>query len=96
MLAHLLPDPAHLRLECLCAETDLITVIVSTKGSQAQCPLCHHSAHRIHSRYIRTLADLPWNAVAVRLRLTVRRGNACAFLPDDFHTIRQCLRLPAG
>ena len=73
MPPRLLPDPAHLCLEYLRAEKDLITVIVAAKGLEAQCPLCRHPARRIHSRYGRTLADLPWNGVAVRLRLTVRR-----------------------
>jgi transposase len=73
MPPHLLPDPAHLRLEYLRAETKLITVIVSATGSDARCPLCNCPARRIHSRYSRTLADLPWNGVAVRLKVTVRR-----------------------
>lgn len=73
MPPHLLPDPAHLRLEYLSADTDLITVIISAKGTAARCPLCDRPAHRIHSHYRRTLADLPWNGVAVRLDLTVRR-----------------------
>jgi transposase len=73
MPPHLLTDPAHLRLEYLRAENRSITVIVSAKDFEGRCPLCHHSTQRIHSRYHRTLADLPWNGVAVRLRLTVRR-----------------------
>jgi transposase len=73
MPPHLLPDPAHLRLEYLSADADLITVTVSAKAAEARCPLCDHPTHRIHSRYRRTLADLPWNGVAVRLSLTVRR-----------------------
>jgi transposase len=73
MPPHLLPDPSHLRLEYLRADTNLITVILSATGSETRCPLCNNPARRIHSRYSRTLADLPWNGVAVRLRLTVRR-----------------------
>ena len=37
------------------------------------CPLCATPARRIHSRYIRTLADLPWAAYRVRLQLRVRK-----------------------
>jgi transposase len=48
-------------------------MLVSTKGEQAHCPLCDHASTSIHSHYQRTLADLPWNGIAVRLRLTTRR-----------------------
>jgi transposase len=37
------------------------------------CPLCRHLAHRIHSRYPRTLVDLPTQGLAVRLDLHTRR-----------------------
>src|SRR4030095_3969084 len=37
------------------------------------CPLCGVPSSRVQSRYVRTLADLPWHAVAVSLRLTMRR-----------------------
>jgi transposase len=39
----------------------------------ACCPLCRRRANRVHSRYERTLADLPWGEHAVVLRLRVRR-----------------------
>ncbi len=37
------------------------------------CPLCHQPSRHVHSRYTRTLADLPWARIPVRLRLRVRR-----------------------
>ena len=39
----------------------------------ACCPLCGRRSKRVHSRYERTLADLPWGAYAVTIRLRVRR-----------------------
>src|SRR6185369_5344194 len=36
-------------------------------------PLCSRRSKRVHSRYERTLADLPWGAYAVAVRLRVRR-----------------------
>jgi transposase len=39
----------------------------------ALCPLCSTPAYRIHSRYERTLADLPWAQYRVRLQLRVRK-----------------------
>jgi transposase len=38
-----------------------------------RCPLCCRRASRVHSRYERTLADLPWGEHTVVLRLRVRR-----------------------
>ena len=73
MPPHLLPDPAHVRLAYLCASDDQITVIAFSKATDARCPLCDQPSQRVHSRYIRTLADVPWQGVALQIRLTVRR-----------------------
>lgn len=48
-------------------------MIVATKGDETPCPLCHPPSHAVHSSSQRTLADLPWNGIAVRLHLTTRR-----------------------
>jgi hypothetical protein len=40
----------------------------SARGDQ-----CGAASARVHSGYVRTLADLPWHGVAVSVRLTVRR-----------------------
>ena len=39
----------------------------------ARCPLCGRRSKRVHSRYLRTLADLPWGEHAVTVLLSVRR-----------------------
>ena len=39
----------------------------------AYCPLCHRSSRRIHSHYVRTLADLPFGERTLTLHLNVRR-----------------------
>lgn len=39
----------------------------------ASCPLCRHHSERIHSRYHRTLLDLPWQGNAVLFELTCRK-----------------------
>jgi hypothetical protein len=41
-------------------DTDCITVSVSSAKSSAQCPKCHCISSKVHSGYIRTLADLPF------------------------------------
>jgi transposase len=69
----LLPDPSLIKLERFVSSLDAITVIVKTIQPQAICGLCKQPSQKIHSRYVRTLADLPWQGVAIRLQLTVRR-----------------------
>src|SRR5262245_48809864 len=42
-------------------------------GSRRPCPQCGEFSTRVHSRYTRTLADLPWQGRAIRIELRVRR-----------------------
>jgi len=56
----LLPDPTCLHLKLLDASEATITAVVMTTSEEAECPLCHWRSARIHSRYTRTVADLPW------------------------------------
>ena len=72
----ILPDPAHLRLDCVRVDADTLTLVMASKGDQARCPLCTQHSDQRHSCYVRTLADLPWNGVTVRLQLTVRVKEA--------------------
>lgn len=69
----ILPDPAHVQLDLLSSEGDTVLLLLSSKTAAADCPLCTRPSRRIHSHYVRTLADLPWNGTPVRLRLTMRR-----------------------
>jgi len=81
-LAALVSHFAGLRVRHVTMEADRLTVAVETTRRTALCPLCHRTATRIHSRYVRTLVDLPWAGRSVRLRLDVRRfrcrTRACA------------------
>ncbi|TAK36770.1 MAG: ISL3 family transposase [Chloroflexota bacterium] len=47
----------------------------------APCPSCHTQSTKIHDRYVRRPADLPWRGHPVRLVVTVRRfrcvNSAC-------------------
>jgi transposase len=69
----LLADPRQLRLQCMSTSEQTITLLVTTIQPRASCPRCHQSTTRIHSRYARTVADLPWLGIAVRLALQTRR-----------------------
>ena len=71
----LLPNSPLLRLENWQIDlmsTQIILNVVSTQVL-AYCPLCHQVAHRIHSHYERTLADLPWGEYQVLWQLQVRK-----------------------
>ncbi|WP_242065357.1 ISL3 family transposase [Trichocoleus sp. FACHB-262] len=75
LIHHLLPDSTHLRLEpdLLKADTGHITLSLTSTQSNAACPLCQQSSHRVHSSYERTLQDLNWADCAVTLHLSVRK-----------------------
>jgi transposase len=71
--ATLLADPTAIRLEKIVSASSSLTLVVRTTQPQAECPRCHRTSTRVHSNYIRTVADLPWHGVAVRLHLRTRR-----------------------
>lgn len=50
-----------------------IWVTLASRRELVPCPVCGTAAHRIHSRYQRTLADLPWQGLAVQLCIETRR-----------------------
>jgi len=75
LLSRLLPDPASVRLETWSLEpaSASITVTLRSRPYQNRCPLCGRRSKRTHSRYERTLADLPWGELAITIKLGVRR-----------------------
>lgn len=56
----LVPDPETLALDHLAPGDGEIVLVVRTKALTAPCPDCGGIATRVHSRYRRHLADLPW------------------------------------
>ena len=81
MLPACLPIPPSLHVETLLLGDDGLTILAAADDEAARCPLCGWRADRIHSRYVRTVADLPWATLAVWLRVRVRRffcaNDAC-------------------
>src|SRR5215208_6287887 len=69
----LLADPTSIRLEKIIQHESSLTLVVRATRTQAKCPRCHRPSSRVHSYYTRTVADLPWHGVAVRLALHTRR-----------------------
>ena len=52
---------------------DRVTIVTAPTPSQGACPLCGGLSGRVHSRYTRTLADLPWSGRAVAVQVRARR-----------------------
>ncbi len=75
VLCRLLPDTKNLQLEnWLINEAQAtITLIIASVQTVTQCPICASQTHRIHSRYKRTLADLPWADYRITLQMSVRK-----------------------
>lgn len=69
----LLPATGLLNVDSVIPADNVITLDASTIRTRVNCPACGHSSERVHSRYTRTVADLPWQGVAVRLKIKTRR-----------------------
>lgn len=69
----LLPHAANLRLIQVRADWDRIDLVIATATLGAICPCCGRVSRRVHSRYVRRLADLPLRRVQVGVELHVRR-----------------------
>jgi transposase len=65
--------PPSLHVEALLLADDGVTIRAVSEATDVRCPVCGEPTDRVHSRYERTLADLPWARFAVRLHLQVRR-----------------------
>src|SRR4051794_26717834 len=79
-VATLVPDTAAVTLEEIVPTAEGITLIARACRPHTCCPECEQVATRIHSWYTRQLDDLPWQGLAVRLRLRSRRwfcDNPC-------------------
>src|SRR5690348_17147903 len=77
-----MPHLRGLRVDHVVVADQLLTLTLSATRRRAPCPLCQRPARRVHGRYTRTVADLPWSGMAVALRVQVRKfscaNTACA------------------
>lgn len=73
MDAIILPDATLFTLLSYSVDEKILNVEICTKPNQGICPDCQQESSRVHSRYDRTVRDLPVSAFAVVLNLTVRR-----------------------
>jgi transposase len=65
--------PGGLVVEQVLPEPDRVTVVARFRLPTAACPDCRAPSSRVHSRYERRLADLPWQGRPVAVRIRARR-----------------------
>jgi transposase len=85
------PDPQILNFEEIEFDADVVVVKVMSAEKEVACPYCQMAAYRMHSRYIRTLDDLPCGERRVKIQWKTRRffcdNQRCPYLTF-------CERLP--
>jgi transposase len=75
LLTRLLPDVSLLHLDAWQMDDTATQLTLQVTSTQAlvHCPVCRFPTRRIHSRDVRTVADLPWAQWRVVLQLHVRK-----------------------
>jgi hypothetical protein len=71
-----LPAPKLLDLLGICAYANVISMFAKTSATTARCLVCGMPSSRVHSRYTRTLAGLPWQGFP--LPFTCASGGSSA------------------
>jgi len=69
----LITDPTVITVEQIMHDDTDIVLVARTRRCIVPCPVCGQPATRVHSWYIRSLRDLPWQGLAVRMDLHTRR-----------------------
>jgi transposase len=87
----ILAAPNLLKLENISFCSDEVRLVVKTRLLKSPCPSCGWQSDKAHSRYRRRLADLPWEGIAVKLILSVRKFFC---LNPDCRRQIFCERLP--
>lgn len=73
LMTLLLPAIAGIELDDVAHESGVIHLTLRTTATQVGCPVCGQLSQDVHSRYGRSVADLPWAGIPVQATLWVRR-----------------------
>jgi transposase len=87
----ILAAPNLLKIEKISFCSHEVRLVVKTRLLKSPCPSCGWQSDKAHSRYQRRLADLPWEGIAVKLILSVRKFFC---LNPDCRQRIFCERLP--
>jgi transposase len=74
--------PSELSVLHVAHDADIINVVAGLRSTSAACPVCQQASTRLHSRYDRKLADLPWQGRQVTITVQARRFR-CATVGCD-------------
>ena len=94
ILFRLLPAAIPLQLEAWDVD-DMraqITLHVLSTSPTVSCPVCAEVAQRVHSRYKRTLAELPWGTWRITWQLRVRRFSVTTRRAPGKYSPNACRR----
>jgi len=69
----LIPKSPEMELICLRQKAGAIQVELRANQPSSPCPSCDRRSSRVHSRYWRTVADLPWEGIPVQILLRARK-----------------------
>jgi transposase len=69
----LLPLPEGMQIDQIQASQNEVSITVIATHPMSCCPLCRHPSSSIHSRYRRTVRDVPCGGRRVQLALCVRK-----------------------
>jgi hypothetical protein len=73
LVERLLPEQAGIHIDQLVRASDEIVLLATSTQPNGSCPRCGHESKRVQSCYQRTLHDLPWRGL--RVRLCLREGK---------------------
>ncbi len=92
-----------LELESLSVENGHVSICAGSGARRCICPVCGGGSSRVHSRYLRTVSDLPWHGICVTFKIGARRFFCdesscerkifCERLPDVSARARKTMRL---
>ncbi|MER9307154.1 ISL3 family transposase [Mesorhizobium sp. M0496] len=54
-------------------QADRVVLVARPKAMESCCPCCGRRTRRVHSHYMRRLADLPWQGRVIEIQLHARR-----------------------
>jgi transposase len=66
--------PKGLYLENPSIETGRVSISAVSGTRRLRCPPCGRGSSRVHSRYSRTVSDLPWHGLSVESRKSTWGG----------------------
>lgn len=69
------PEPGRLAVERLRVGPTEVLLELRCTDVAARCPDCRACSRRVHSRYVRTLRDLPWRGTPVTARWRAPGGS---------------------